>query len=106
MKGFNFSYDWNGKLSNKAFTTIRLSDKCDVGDEIYVSLKGEKLPDLFLVKERKAFKLEAINEFIGYIDTGYSAEETKDILKKMYSKRNVNWETQTIFLYLLVRIKK
>ena len=106
MKYFNFSYNWNGKLDCKAFTTIRLSDKCEVGDEIFVSLKGKRLPNMYLVKDRKALKLDSINDFIGYLDTGYSAEETKDMLRKMYSKKNVNWEKQTIFLYLLVRIKK
>ncbi len=104
-KQYNFSYDWNGKLSNKAFTTLRLSDKFDVGDEIYVSLKNKRLPDKYLVKDRKAIKLESINEFVAYLDMGYSAEECRDVLRKMYSKKNINWETQTIFLYLLVKIK-
>jgi len=48
----------------------------------------------------KRMKLNDINEYIARLDTGYSAIECRDIIRKMYKNKRVNWETQYL-AYLL-----
>lgn len=103
MKELNFSYNWNNKLDCKAFTTLRLSDRFKIGDEIEVTLKGIKREGTFFVMEKKYLKLESISNFIAYLDTGYNSAECKKILQRMYSKKKVDWNTQIIHFYLIVK---
>ena len=101
MKKIIFSYNWNFKLSGKSFTTIRLNGSYVVGDLVQVFLKKNIL-GVYEITAKKIIKLNDINEWISRIDTGYSAEQCKDILKKMYSKEGkIDWETQPIYFYLL-----
>ena len=100
----NFSYNWNNKLNCKAFTTIRLKNvnKYQIGKEYNILLKKQLLKSA-IIEDIKTIYFNQINEFIARVDTGYSAEETKNILKKMYSK--INLETQPFSLILLSTIK-
>lgn len=88
-KNVRFSTNWNNKLDCKCFTTIRLhNDKKYVVGEIYdIYLNDEYRGPAKLLEKRK-LHLQKINEFIARLDTGYSAAETKGILKKMYKKDN------------------
>ena len=96
----NFSYNWNNKLNCKAFTTIRLknSKKYQIGKEFKILLKKELLKSA-VIEDIRTIYLNQINEFIAHLDTGYSAHETKNIIKKMYSK--INLETQPFSFILL-----
>lgn len=100
----NFSYNWNNKLNCKAFTTIRLrnANKYQIGKEYNILLKKQLLKSA-IIEDIKTIYYNQINEFIARVDTGYSAEETKNILKKMYSK--INLETQPFSFILLSTIK-
>lgn len=100
----NFSYNWNNKLNCKAFTTIRLKNvnKYQIGKEYNILLKKQLLKSA-IIEDIKTIYFNQINEFIARVDTGYSAEETKNILKKMYSK--INLETQPFSFILLATIK-
>lgn len=100
----NFSYNWNNKLNCKAFTTIRLKNvnKYQIGKEYNILLKKQLLKSA-IIEDIKTIYFNQINEFIARVDTGYSAEETKNILKKMYSKINI--ETQPFSFILLSTIK-
>lgn len=100
----NFSYNWNNKLNCKAFTTIRLKNvnKYQIGKEYNILLKKQLLKSA-IIEDIKTIYFNQINEFIARVDTGYSAEETKNILKKMYSK--INLETQPFSFILLSTIK-
>lgn len=100
----NFSYNWNNKLNCKAFTTIRLKNvnKDQIGKEYNILLKKQLLKSA-IIEDIKTIYFNQINEFIARVDTGYSAEETKNILKKMYSK--INLETQPFSFILLATIK-
>lgn len=100
----NFSYNWNNKLNCKAFTTIRLknSNKYQIGKEYKILLKKELLKPA-IIEDIKTIYFNQINEFIARVDTGYSALETKNILKKMYSK--INFETQPFSFILLSTVK-
>lgn len=100
----NFSYNWNNKLHCKAFTTIRLRNvnKYQIGKEYNILLKKQLLKSA-VIEDIKTIYFNQINEFIARVDTGYSAFETKNILKKMYSK--VNLEKQPFSFILLSTVK-
>jgi hypothetical protein len=98
MKRIDFSYNWNNKLECKAFTTLRLSDRFNVGDKIEVYLKDKKLGDAAII-DKKLFSLDSINQYVSYLDTGYSVEECQNILKRMY--KNIDWKKIKIYFYLI-----
>lgn len=101
----NFSYNWNHKLSCKAFTTLRLSNrkKYIVGEMYRIVLK-EKLLKYCQIVEIRNIKYSSLNEFVAYIDTGYSLKEVKEILCKMYPKLK-NEENTELMLILLKEIR-
>ena len=109
MEVLRFSYNWNNKLDCKAFTTIRISDRFKVGQEYDIQLR-EKIDYVSKgaakILEIREFKLEQMNEFVARIDTGYSEQECKDILTKMYKNKSINWETQIIYLILFAYNQK
>lgn len=97
-----FSYNWNNKLDNKAFTTIRLHNprKYAPGRAFEVQLNGEHKGTAIL-QERRIIRLEQLNDFACYLDTGYSKWEMVEmILKRMY--KHVNLETALFDFCLLV----
>jgi hypothetical protein len=81
----NFSYNWNGKLSNNCFTTIRCVDwnKYRTGYHKNVFLKDRLITKIVII-EIRVFKLLELNEWVARLDTGYSREEAIDILCRMY----------------------
>jgi hypothetical protein len=100
-----FSYNWNNKLQCKAFTTLRMSNpkKYVEGREYWVRLKDE-IKSKATIRAVSHFKLEGINDFISYLDTGYNANECKKILQRMYSK--VDFSKHSISLILLEQIER
>jgi CRISPR/Cas system CSM-associated protein Csm2 small subunit len=94
LEVIDFSYNWNNKLNCKAFTTFRLhSNKYGVGRIYEVQLKSETLGTATL-QNKKTIKLNQINDYISYLDTGYNVDEMKNIVRKMYKNSNINCETQ------------
>jgi hypothetical protein len=99
-----FSTNWNNKLNNESFTTLRLnSDKFEVGKTYKVVFKGH-LKDV-LVIDKKILLLENISEWIALIDTGHSRQECINIIKRMYSKYDIDWTTKKLQLLLLKTVK-
>lgn len=102
MNDLRFSYNWNNKLDCKCFTTIRLSDKYKAGDEFKIILDTAKdlevkgTAEILAVKE---FNLDNLNDFISYLDTGYSVDECRKIILRMYPK--ADWSTQKLKFILL-----
>lgn len=100
MDKISFSFNWNNKLENKAFTTIRLlqQEKYRTEETYLITLK---LKELFQAKiiEIKPFWLKDLNEFIAHLDTGYNKKECIEIIKKMYP--NVNFLQKQLSLILL-----
>jgi len=99
-----FSYDWNKKLKCDFFTTLRLYNeaKYRVGATLEVEYKKEIIKRV-QVQAMKRIMLHEINAFIAGLDTGYSIEQTKAILIKMYPK--VNFQVQALSLVLLKTLK-
>lgn len=100
----NFSTNWNNKLDCVAFTTLRLrnSNKYQIGREYKIHLKN-RFKKNARIEAMRTIYYHQINEFIAHVDTGYSAYETQKIIKKMYSKINI--EKQPLSFILLKTIK-
>lgn len=113
MEIIPFSYNWNNKLNNQAFTTIRLRNdrKYKIGQTIDVVLNSERQridKGLHTIADIKHFKIAKLNNFISYLDMGYDVKECTRILTTMYKNFTppINWETQELSLILLVKEKK
>ncbi len=104
MNEINFSINWNNKLDCKAFTTLRLSSRFNIGDKVEIRLK-KAFKCFATIIDKKCFKLKNITEWVAYLDTGYDKEECKKILEKMYKNKNVDWITQDIYFYLIKKEK-
>lgn len=85
LKRIDFNYNWNNKLGCNAFTTFRVfnPEKYILDEEYDIYLKNQFVCKAKIIRI-KILKLNEINSFISYIDTGYSEEEFKEIVKKMY----------------------
>jgi hypothetical protein len=98
-----FSFNWNGKLDCKSFTSIRVHNdrKYVTGNIYHVVLKRNKVTeyDYGLAKliDKKVFRMRDLNEWMARLDTGYGKEETLKIIRTMYK-----WAVpETQFDYLL-----
>jgi hypothetical protein len=104
---FNFSTKWNNKLECDLFTTLRMTDRYDVGDTGIITLKNQPLfiGEIVMINE---IKLDTPRnqylDLIAYLDTGYDWTETVAIIKKMYSIENATGKK--IYQYLIHRTKK
>lgn len=103
METIKFSFNWNNKLTNKAFTTIRLHNpnKYRRGERYKVECNGQTKGTAIL-KDIRTFTVANLNDFITYLDTGYNVAETIKLLQTMYKNKSVNWNTQKIDFCLLV----
>jgi hypothetical protein len=101
-KNLNFSYNWNNKLDCKCFTTIRLSNAHEIGQRFNVYL-NDKLRCHAVVVCKFSFSLEKLSDMLCYIDTGYSKEETIEVLRKMY--KDVDVERASFTVYTLKKVE-
>jgi uncharacterized protein YqfB (UPF0267 family) len=98
LKQIKFTYNWNNKLENKFFTTLRISTNWKTGDICELFLMDEHIRNI-KIYAIKDIKLSAINEYVAGIDTGYGVDGCKEVLKKMYPNVK-NWESQILKLIL------
>lgn len=101
-----FSTNWNGKLNNHYFTTIRLSNprKYQVGKDYAIELRQviQKHPVQLISK--KTFTLDKINDFIAYIDTGYPPDKAKEMLCNMYKHKVTDIDNTQFDMLLLKKL--
>ena len=104
MEKLEFSTNWNNKLDCKCFTTIRIYNP-------QKHFYGNKF-EVFLQKKYKAkvevlsvgvIKIKDLTDYICYLDTGYSKQETIEILKKMYPR--IDFKNQHLTILLLKKIE-
>lgn len=102
METIPFSYNWNNKLDCKAFTTIRLYNpaKHKPGTKVDPVLKGVS-KGVGTIVDVKPFLLEQLNPYMSYLDTGYSVEECKKIIVRMYS--SIDFKTKKLAFILIVK---
>ena len=96
LKEVKFSTNWNHKVYCQSFTSIRLkTDYWRKGEYYNIMLKNNFVGIAQLVAI-SVFRLSEITLPMALLDTGYNKEETIDIIKKMYSTKNINWDTQDL----------
>lgn len=103
MDSIKFSYNWNNKLSNKAFTTLRLhnDNKYKVNSRYEIELNNQ-IQGVATIHNIKTLTLNQLNNYITYLDTGYNVTEAKKILQTMYKNKPIDWDTQKLDFILLV----
>ncbi len=105
MKTLKFQQNYNNKLHNSFFTTIRLdvNNKLKVGDiyEIY-DQSTNRIAGHASIKEIKPIKLHQINEWMARLDSGMSADQLKQFLLNIYKGKAMNLENQE-FKFLLMQ---
>lgn len=99
-----FTYNWNHKLDCDCFTTLRLHNAArdHVGTRVQILLKDED-KGTGTIKGVRRFFLHEINEFVARLDTGYSADECRQLIRTMYPK--VDFTVTQITLLLIVKDK-
>lgn len=102
MDTIKFSDSWNGKLNCKCFTTFRLATaKYQIGKTYRIELKGKFLGTA-TIKGMRIMKLNRVNEFISFLDTGYEPGAFVNIVKRMYQNK-VPDVLQAEFYYILLK---
>jgi hypothetical protein len=99
-----FSYNWNNKLNCNAFTTIRILnvEKHSAGNEVNITLKGNHIAK-GRIEAVTPFFLDQMSPFVAYLDTGYSVDECKSLIRKMYPK--IDFNVKRLCLILIVKNK-
>ena len=103
MEKLEFSTNWNNKLDCKCFPTIRIynPNKHYNGNQFEVYLQ-KKYRAKVQVIALSLIKLNQLSDYVCYIDTGYSKEETIEILKKMYPR--IDFRNQYLTILLLKKV--
>ena len=106
-----FYFNWNNKLDNICFSTIRLFNGSryfpGATFDIELVAKGQTIPKgtaqaLVVYK----IKIHELGEYYARMDTSYSKEETIKIIRTMYkNKPNINVDTADFAIVLLKKIK-
>ena len=95
----HFSKDWNGKLRNSHFFTIRLHKnywKKHVGKIVKIKLKGSYLGVAYLYYvDTETFR--NLPEFFVELDTGMKKEEAYQLFHRMYSRKPQWKDMETLF---------
>lgn len=102
----DFSYNWNSKLDNKIFSTIRQASNFNLltfqsRSTVKIFLKGAFLFEAKILD----VKIDFINNFPKYavmLVTGYDYYISINILKKMYSKYIIDIHSVK-FMYILLQ---
>ena len=89
-----FSENWNGKLNNYSFSTIRLQNHTKyIKNNIYeIVLFDSKTKNFNGIGKAKlvassSFSLEQLSDTMSYLDCNMSATNLKTMLTRMYSKK-------------------
>jgi hypothetical protein len=82
-----FTTNWNGKLACQYFTTIRLYNEAKYQHELLhdIWFKNEHFGRARVVDTRK-ITIDQVNDWMGFLDTGYDGKKTQQILRRMYGK--------------------
>ena len=106
METINFTTNWNNKLTNKAFTTIRIHNdrKYYTGGEYQITLKNKPL-GVAILKKKHTIKVSQLTDCMCFLDTGYNVPETINIIRKMYPDLDLS-NTWFDFCLLVYKSKK
>ena len=100
---FNFTTNWNsGKLNLNVYSTLRMSDRYNVGDKGIITLKNQPqhIGEIIAKNPVKLYaEQNAFLDAIAFLDTGYNWPETVAIIKKMYTIESTSGKI--IYQYLV-----
>lgn len=101
-----FTRNWNNKLNNDYFTTIRLADvkRFYVGKTLEVILNDKHFCYTEIIKTYECF-LDDLKDLICYMDTGYNAVTAKAMFRRMYESQNIDFKRKKNQVILLKKIK-
>lgn len=107
MDHLNFSHNWNKKLDCDVFSTIRRWNpavhfegrEVDIYDNSVNPARYKGRGKYAIVSE---FKLNQLKPAAAMLDTGYTLDETLNIIRTMYYKKVPNLEEQS-FAYIIIR---
>lgn len=99
-----FTSNWNNKLDCHAFTTLRLFNPSlhFIGKRVHIWLNDDD-KGTGEIKAIRRFLLTELNEFVAYLDTGYSPDETRKIFHNMYHQ--IDFATTKFALLLIIKDK-
>lgn len=103
MKTISFSENWNNKLNNEWFSTIR--PECyDYEDGIYRILTPDNM-DNFIgdVKVKRRFQLHSMPSHLTYLDAGTDWDGFMNIMENYYRKKDFWKGDHTEMVLLLIR---
>lgn len=99
-----FIENYNGKLWQPYFTTIRLNDdKYRVGAVFSVILGSSVKMGIYEVIHKKVIRLSEIDTITAYLDTGRPLDEAKALIRNVYASKNIDWYKQELVIILLER---
>ena len=104
----DFSQNWNGKLNNNFFSTIRLFNpkKYKLGRQYIIRYKNEEILKAELDEITPVFYLQQVPSIAAKQDTGYSKEETIKIFENIYKNADFDINTKLLQLYLFKVLKR
>lgn len=102
MLAINFNKNWNGKLKNQFFTTIRLHNvsKYRVGETYEIRLNDRTIGTA-KAKQIAVITLNQLSPYITCLDTGLDHYKAIELFKTIYKNKVVNWQTQKLDYILL-----
>lgn len=83
-----------------SYTTIRLTDKFQIGETVEVYLNNTYLHDAVIVDKTKK-TVDQLTDKDTLIDMGLYAVAGRDTIKDIYRLQEINWNTQLLTIYLL-----
>lgn len=104
----NFQKNWNNKLFQDNFGTVRLPDaeRYFIGSEHEIYLNDVKLGEAKIYAIRN-FKFADIRDALAYLDAGMPAAKLAAMLKTMYSKKlESGLQNDTILTHLIFHWKR
>jgi hypothetical protein len=102
-KEIKFSNNWNGKLYCHYFTSIRLQSSYWKKYDYYKVMHDGVFSFRAQVIDKTEILLSQLKPYAAFLDTGYSLDETKNLLTKMYPGKN--WEKQKLDLILFKNLE-
>ncbi len=105
MPTIRFSTNWNGKLNNKSFTTLRVHDplRYKAGTIFSVEVDGKLFVNAKVITV-KTMTLSKVSEFEARLDSGYSRKEFINLIKRLYRNRAFLYNSQKFDLVLFERM--
>lgn len=93
-----FSSNWNNKLNCYSFTSFRLQGTKYQRGTLFDVYLNDKFLGVAICNYAEQMGLSAINPRISFLDTGYSPDTMRGIIRQMYKNSTLDVETTAFAL--------